>query len=58
MVLNQLLQESVLSIEGRMYILDPDRLANVLGLNFHDVHTGRTTPQTIEFLNRALAKNS
>ena len=57
LVLQQLLTDNVLSLEGRMYFLDPDRLAKIVGLSFHDVHTGRTTQAAMEFLKRALDQN-
>ena len=56
-VRDQLLDESVLTIEGQFYYLDPVRLAEVVGLRFHDVLTSHTTSLTIEFLKRAIDRN-
>ena len=53
-VLDQLLEDRVVRIEGQMYYLDPTRLANVVGLSFHDIRSAGTTETTTEFLIRAL----
>ena len=37
-----------------MYYLDSDKLAEIVGLTYHDICTSRATPKTIEFLERAL----
>ena len=54
LVLNQLLAENVLRMEGQMYYLNSTLLAEVVGLQFGDVRSVRTTPITTEFLKRAL----
>ena len=53
-VLDALLAEGVLSMDEVMYYLHSDKLAEIVGLTYHDVCTSRTTPRTIEFLERAL----
>ena len=56
-VLEQLLIEEVLSIQGSNYILNPNRLAEILGLSFRDVRTSTINPQTIDFLNGAIDRD-
>ena len=53
-VLEQLLSEEILYRDGRMYFLDPDKLAHITGLTFHDVRTTDYSDLTIDFLNRAI----
>ena len=57
LVRDQLLEEGVLSISGPMYYLDSTRLAEVTGLNFGDLRTGMVKDKTVQFVQRALARN-
>ena len=47
-----LLQEGVLFEDGRVYVLDTDRLREVLGLNIVEIRSATVNDQTIEFLRR------
>ena len=47
-----LLEEGVLLESGRLYVLDTDRLGEVLGLSFQDIQLAMVNAKTIEFLQR------
>lgn len=47
-----LLQERVLYEDGRVYVLDTDRLREVLGLTFLEIRSATVNAQTIAFLRR------
>ena len=47
-----LLQEGVLFEQGRVYVLDTDRLKEVLGLSYQEIRSSTTNAQTIDFLSR------
>lgn len=47
-----LLEEGILSAEGRVYVLNTDRLSEVLGLSFQDIQSRTLNEKTIEFLKR------
>lgn len=49
-----LLEEGVLREEGRVYILDTDRLHQVLGLSYQEIREAVVNRQTIEFLSRVI----
>lgn len=53
-VLEQLIEENVLRLDGPLYYLDPNQLVEKVGLNFHDVRTTRASEATTAFLRRAL----
>lgn len=57
-VRDQLLEDDVLSVQGPMYCLDPDRLARVVGLTVHQVRGTGSTPLTQEFLKRTLNRRN
>ena len=58
LIRDQLLDEKVISAEGPMYILDPDRLVEAVGLTFRDVRGSGASATTIEFLRRALSSRA
>ena len=47
-----MLQEGVIFEDGRVYVLNTDRLSDVLGLTFMDIQSATVNVQTIAFLNR------
>ena len=53
-VLNLLVAERILSLQGSMYFLDPDRLAAEAGTNYRDCLARRFGAKTITFVRRAL----
>ena len=54
LVLKQLIREGILTIDGQMYFLNPEKLAEVTGLNFQDVRATMVYKETIDFVQRAL----
>jgi len=53
-VLNLMLRDRILSIDGSMYVLDPDKLAACAGANYADCMARQFNDKTIEFVRRAL----
>lgn len=53
-VLNLLLRDRILSIDGNMYVLDPDRLATRAGTNYAECMARRFGDKTVEFVAQAL----
>lgn len=53
-VLETMLAEGVISLEGPMYFLDPDKLAAQAGVNYVDCMARRFGPEAIAFAMRAL----
>ena len=47
-----LLAEGILFEQGRVYVLDTDRMSEVLGLSFLEIQSATMNEQTIEFLQR------
>ena len=47
-----LLREGILFEDGRVYVLDTDRMSEVLGLTFSDIRLATVNEQTIGFLRR------
>lgn len=58
LIRDQLVAEGILTVKEPMYHLDPDRLADATGLNFHDVRATKVHPATVEFIGRALERES
>ena len=56
-VIDALRSEGVLSMDEMMYYLDSDKLEKIVGLTYHHICTKRTTPATINFLERVLRDN-
>ena len=50
-----LLEERVLYEKGRVYVLDTDRLSEVLGLSFQEIRSAAVNAKTIDFLRRVEA---
>ena len=53
-VLDQLINDSVLTLYDHIYVLDPNRLAEVTGLAYKDFYSSETPPKTVEFIQKAL----
>ena len=53
-VLNLLIKSGILKLEGSMYYLDPDKLADQAGTNYRDCMARRFSSETIAFVQRAL----
>lgn len=53
-ILDAMLKEGILSLEGSMYFLDPDKLMANTGANYFDCMARRFGPQAIAFTVRAL----
>jgi hypothetical protein len=54
-VLNRMIEDRILTLKGRQYILDPDRLGAQTDAVYTDVVARRFTSKTIEFVKKALA---
>ena len=58
LVLEQLINENVLTRSDRMYLLDSTRLDEVTGLKLEDIRSGGVdSPKTIDFVQKALQDN-
>jgi hypothetical protein len=57
-VLKHMLSEGILTLEGPMYFLDPDRLMQAAGITYADCMSRRFSPETLEFLRQALVVDS
>jgi hypothetical protein len=53
-VRESLLSDKVLSLEGAMYFLNPDRLGQVVGVGFQDLKLKRYSPRSREYLKAIL----
>ena len=54
-ILDTLLTKGILSIAGNMYVLDPDKLAALVGTNYTDCMARRFSEKTIEFVRASIA---
>ena len=53
-VLDLMVKEGILSLEHPRYFLDQDKLAEVIGVNYHDCMAWNFGQQAVEFIQRAL----
>jgi hypothetical protein len=53
-VLKLLVDQGILTLDGNMYILDPDQLAARAGTNYTDAMARRFGEETIAFVRQAL----
>lgn len=53
-VLNQLVREGVLHLDGPMYVLDPQKLGSIVGTTYADSMAFAFGPSTISFVKRAI----
>ena len=54
LIRQQLLKDEVLTVQGKMYVLGPDKLANATGLTFQKIRSAEVPQATVDFVNRAL----
>jgi hypothetical protein len=53
-ILNQMISEGILKLEGRMYILSPEKLQSQTQASYADVMARNFNKNTVEFVRRAL----
>ena len=53
-VLELLVDEGILSLDGNMYVLDPEQLAARAGTNYTDAMARRFNDKTVDFVRQAL----
>ena len=56
-VLDALVKEGILTLEGKWYILNTDALGEKLGIHYVDCHAYRFGPATMDFVRRALDRD-
>lgn len=57
-VLDQMVEEDIVSLQGQMYHLDPDRLAQQTGASYVDVVARSFGERAVAFVKRALAQTN
>jgi hypothetical protein len=49
-ILQRLLRDGVLTLDGSFYFLQPEKVDEHLGVSWHDLRNGHTSPKLLEYL--------